>query len=59
MKDADSFLVKIPNDGTLNYANTPDWENMSEEEKLKHFTLRSNDFDFVVIAKKDELLIDR
>ena len=59
MKDADSFLVKIPNDGTLNYANPPDWENMSEEEKIKHFTLRSNDFDFVVIAKKDELLIDR
>lgn len=59
MKDADSFLVKIPNDGTLNYVNPPDWENMSEEEKLKHFTLRSNDFDFVVIAKKDELLIDR
>ena len=59
MKDADSFLVKIPNDGTLNYANPPDWENMSEEEKLKHFNLRSNDFDFVVIVKKDELLIDR
>lgn len=59
MKDADSFLVKIPNDGTLNYVNPPDWENMSEEEKLKHFTLRSNDFDFVVIAKKNELLIDR
>jgi hypothetical protein len=59
MKDADSFLVKIPNDGTLNYVNPPDWENMSEEEKLKHFTLRSNDFDFVVIAKKDEFLIDR
>ena len=59
MKDADSFLVKIPNDGTLNYVNPPDWENMSEEEKLKHFTLRSNDFDFVVIAKKDELLIDK
>lgn len=59
MKDADSFLVKIPNDGTLNYVNPPDFENMSEEEKLKHFTLRSNDFDFVVIAKKDELLIDR
>ena len=59
MKDADSFLVKISNNGTLNYANPPDWENMSEEEKLKHFTLRSNDFDFVVIAKKDELLIDR
>lgn len=59
MKDADSFLVKIPNDGTLNYVNPPDWENMSEEEKLKYFTLRSNDFDFVVIVKKDELLIDR
>lgn len=59
IKDADSFLVKIPNDGTLNYVNPPDWENMSEEEKLKHFTLRSNDFDFVVIVKKDELLIDR
>lgn len=50
------FPVK---EGKIQYVNPTEWENMSVEEKLNYFTFRKNDFDFIAIAKKKELFIDR
>lgn len=59
MKDADTFLVKIPNNGVLPYIPPAEWQEMSEQDKSNHVTFQQNDYDFVAIEKKAGLRIDR
>lgn len=60
MENADSCLVKIPNDNALPkpYKVPQAWKTLSEEDKLKYFTLAPEGNDFFSIVKKKELGID-
>ncbi|MBO5283658.1 MAG: hypothetical protein J6B43_11150 [Lachnospiraceae bacterium] len=60
MENADSCLVKIPNNGTLPrpYKAPQEWIALTDEEKLEYFTLDPESSNFFVIVKKGELGIN-
>jgi hypothetical protein len=60
MENADSCLVKIPNNGTLPkpYKAPKEWLNTPNEEKLECFTFDPDNKDFFTIIKKSELGVD-
>jgi len=60
MENADSCIVKIPNDSTLQkkYVAPRIWKTLSGDEKLKCFTLNPEGKDFFSIIKKKGLEID-
>lgn len=60
MENADSCLVKIPNNGTLpkHYKAPQEWLALTDEEKLEYFTLDPDSSNFFVIVKKEELGIN-
>ena len=60
MENADSCLVKIPNNGTLPkpYKAPREWLVLGDEERLKYFTLDPDNGTFFVIVKKNELGIN-
>lgn len=60
MENADSCLVKIPNDGLppKPYKAPEVWKNLTTEEMQKYFTLDKDGGNFFSIAKKKELGID-
>ena len=60
MENADAFLVKIPNDGSLPkpYMPPEQWKKLVEDQKQEAFTLDKAHNDFVVIVKKEDLGIN-
>ena len=60
LENADSCIVKIPNNGTLPkpYKAPQEWLLLPAEEKLEHFTLDTDNGTFFSIVKKDELGIN-
>lgn len=60
LENADSCIVKIPNNGTLPkpYKAPQEWLTLTDEEKLEYFTLDPDSSNFFIIVKKEELGIN-
>lgn len=61
IENADACIVKIPNNELLpkRYVSPVEWCNLTQDEQIETFTLDKDDEDIFIIAKKQELGIDR
>lgn len=59
MESANRCLVKVPvSDATKGYIPPNQWKELTEDEKVNHFTLDPDSDNFFVIVKKKDLGID-